>query len=76
VLFKKDLGEIFIYVKNTYGNNFIELYKGNPYNERNNVCKICGKPAKKKFCGRGCSGIAANLRNHPAKINLQLVDSQ
>lgn len=56
VLFKKDLKEIFEYVKNTYGNNFIELYEGNPYNEKKNKCIICGNPAKNKFCSRKCTG--------------------
>jgi len=58
VLFKKDLKEIFKYVIKIYGINFIELYEGNPYNKRNKLCEICGKPAKNKFCSRKCSGIS------------------
>lgn len=64
VLFKKELREIFEYVKNTYGNNFIELYEGNPYDERKNKCIICGKPAKKQCCSRKCSGRAVKLLNY------------
>lgn len=60
VLFKKNLKEIFTYVKNTYGNNFIELYEGNPYDEKNNTCSICGKPAKNMYCSRECSGRATH----------------
>jgi hypothetical protein len=67
VLFKKDLGEIFKYVKETYGSDFVKLYEGNPYNEKKNICKVCGKPAKNDYCSRECSGRAANLRNFSGK---------
>lgn len=69
VLFKKDLGEIFKYVKEKYGNDFIKLYEGNPYNEKKNICKICGEPAKNVYCSKKCSGIAANIRNYPNKTS-------
>ena len=60
VLLKKDLGDIFAYVRGTYGNNFIELYEGNPYKQNKNKCPICGKPAKYIYCSRKCSGIAVS----------------
>lgn len=60
VLFKKDLKKVFKYVIKNYGKDFIKLYEGNPYNEKNNVCLICGKPAKNMYCSQECSGRAAN----------------
>ena len=56
------MDRITIYIPNT-----ITILKGNPYSEKKNVCEICGKPAKNKYCSRNCSGIAANLRNHPVQ---------
>lgn len=58
VLFKKDLKEIFSYVKNKYGNDFIKLYENNPHRIRINKCGICGNPAKNKYCSQKCSGLA------------------
>ena len=56
ILFKKDLIDIFEYVISKYGNNFIQLYEGNPYNDKKNKCKHCGKPAKNQYCSRSCCG--------------------
>lgn len=58
ILFKKDLKEILKYVIEKYGGDFIKLYEENPHNIRKNSCEICGKPAKKTYCSRKCSGIA------------------
>lgn len=57
VLYKKDLKEIFEYVINKYGKNFIELYEGNPHKLRLNKCLVCNKPAAKQYCSQKCSGI-------------------
>ncbi|MCK9446459.1 hypothetical protein M0Q50_06215 [bacterium] len=57
VMLKIDLIEMFDYVKSKYGNNFIELYEGNPHKIKNNICLICGNPAKNIYCSRKCSGI-------------------
>jgi len=56
IIDKKDIKPILFYVKNKYGNNFIELYEGNPYNIKNNKCLCCGQPAKFQYCSRVCSG--------------------
>ena len=64
VLYKKDLHREFKYVTKKYGPNFIELYEGNPHNQKNNKCLICNKPARRHYCSRECSGKAAFLRNH------------
>lgn len=56
VLWKSDMEDIIDYVKQTYGKDFIKLYEGNPYNQRNNKCKVCNKPAKKVYCSRSCAG--------------------
>lgn len=61
IMLKNDLVKIFDYVKSKYGNNFIELYDGNPHKIKNNICKICGEPAKNIYCSRKCSGI--DLKN-------------
>ena len=58
VLDKKNIKPILQYVKNKYGNNFIELYENNPHKIKNNCCKVCGKPAKFNYCSRVCSGKA------------------
>jgi len=68
VLFEKDMSPFLEYVKLKYGNDFIKLYEGNPYNEKKNKCVICGEPAKNIYCSRKCSGknvgiFTKNLRN-------------
>jgi hypothetical protein len=62
IMLKEDLIEIFDYVKNKYGNNFIELYEGNPHKIKKNICLICGEPAKNLYCSRKCSGIGVSTR--------------
>jgi hypothetical protein len=57
IMLKDDMKDIFNYVNEKYGNNFIELYEGNPYKSKKNKCIICGEPAKNKYCSRKCSGI-------------------
>jgi hypothetical protein len=68
-LYKKDLTDIFNYVINKYGRNFIELYEGNPHKLRKNKCGICGKPSKKKYCSRICSGKAVIESGSDKKLN-------
>lgn len=58
IQFKEDLKDIFDYVIDKHGKNFIELYEGNPHKQKNNICLICSKPAKNLYCSRKCSGIA------------------
>lgn len=58
VLFKKDLKYVFDYIISKYGDNFIELYEGNPHKEKKNICPICKNPAKNIYCSRKCAGIA------------------
>lgn len=60
ILFKTDLTNIFEYVTKKYGTNFIELYEGNPHNEKNNSCEICKEPCKNKYCSRQCTGIGVS----------------
>ena len=57
IIDKKGIQQYIDYVVEKYGKNFIELYEGNPYNEKLNSCLICGKPAKNLYCSRKCSGI-------------------
>jgi hypothetical protein len=56
ILYKNEMKEILGYVIKKYGNNFIELYEGNPHKIKKNSCIICGEPAKNKYCSRSCSG--------------------
>lgn len=56
VLYKSDLLEIFKYVINKYGKNYIELYQDNPYNLKNNKCLNCGIPVKNMYCSWYCVG--------------------
>ena len=58
VLFEDDLKEVFKYVKEKYGSDYIKLYEGNPWIQLTNNCKKCNKPCKKKsiFCSKECSG--------------------
>jgi len=62
ILYEKDLEKILFYVKNKYGNDFIDLYDGNPHNKLTNNCKVCGKPCKSKniYCSRECAGRGNN----------------
>lgn len=57
ILFKNDLKNMFEYVITKYGKNFIELYEGNPYNEKKNKCVICESLCKGVCCSRKCSGL-------------------
>lgn len=66
VVFKEDMTAILNYVTNNYGTDFIQLYEGNPHNERNNSCIICGKPAKNKCCSRICAGKYVKLNRKEA----------
>ena len=56
ILFKEDLKGVFDYVKSKYGNDFIKLYEGSPYNQKLNKCIICGSSAKYKCCSKKCVG--------------------
>lgn len=57
ILFEEELKEIFKYVKEKYGNNFIELYEGNPHDYKTKKCFGCDELtyATNKFCSSGCS---------------------
>lgn len=55
ILFEENLKEIFQYVEEKYGKDYIKLYQGNPYNEKKNKCLICNKECKKFFCSPKCS---------------------
>jgi len=63
VLYENDLQDVFEYVRAKYGNNFIELYEGNPYNLRTNKCKVCGEPAFNIYCSRKCSMEGNRIKN-------------
>jgi hypothetical protein len=52
---KAEMEHIFDYVKDKYGNDFIELYEGNPHNMKKNSCGVCGNPCKIKYCSKSCS---------------------
>lgn len=56
VVDKTEIKPILQYVRNKYGENFIELYEGNPHKIKNNKCLCCGEPAKFQYCSRICSG--------------------
>lgn len=56
LLTKNELRPILQYAKERYG-NYIELFEGNPHNNKKNLCKICGEPCKRILCSRKCSGI-------------------
>lgn len=56
ILDKEKMKPILNFVKEKYGKSFISLYEGNPHNNKNNKCLICGKSAKNKYCSRICSG--------------------
>jgi len=58
IIFRDNIKFILDYVVGKYGNKFIDLYEGNPHNEKKSSCGICGNPAKYKFCSRVCSGKA------------------
>jgi hypothetical protein len=56
IIDKSKILPILIWVKQTYGNDFLKLYEGNPHEQKINKCQICGNPATNKFCSRKCSG--------------------
>ncbi len=64
VLYKQDMKEIISYVISKYGNNFIELYEGNPYKIKNKKCLYCNKSVVNKYCNQSCQG------KHIGKLNL------
>ena len=64
ILYEKDIQEQFIYCKQMYGHQFIELYEGNPHNTKLNKCVICGKPSRNKCCSRSCAGLLAGKHNN------------
>lgn len=55
VLWHEEMKSILTYVKEVYGANFIELYEGNPHNQKHNLCLICKNPCKLLLCSRKCS---------------------
>lgn len=58
IIGKEEIKSYIKYVVDKYGSDFIRLYEGNPHNEKKNVCLICGKPCKNKYCSRSCGGKA------------------
>jgi hypothetical protein len=60
VLDKKDIQPYLKYVIEKHGNNFIELYEGNPHKIKNNKCIICGKDCLNMYCSRLCSGVGVS----------------
>lgn len=56
VIDKEGIKKYLDYVIQKYGTNFIELYEGNPHNQKLNKCAICGKPCKNICCSRICIG--------------------
>lgn len=60
VWYKKDMVPILEYVTKVYGNNYIELYEGNPHKQKLNECLVCGEPAINVYCSRSCSGVGNN----------------
>ena len=60
MVWKNDIKPYVEYVENKYGKNFIELYEGNPHNNKKNKCKLCGMPSKNIYCSRRCSGRAVS----------------
>ena len=65
ILYKDDLKQVFEYVENKYGKDFIKLYEGNPYKQLTKNCKQCGVPIRedKVFCSRSCCGKYMNWGN-------------
>lgn len=62
VLLRTQMQPIINWVRDRYGSDYIRLYEGNPYDVRKNKCKICGKPAKRIFCSRQCTGKAMAMK--------------
>lgn len=60
---KDEMEHIFDYVKDKYGNNFIELYEGNPHNAKRNSCGVCGNPCKIKYCSQSCAMKGNHYKN-------------
>ena len=60
VLREEELQPIFKYVISTYGKDYYELYEGNPYKQKNNICKECKNPCKRIYCSRRCSVLGNN----------------
>jgi len=54
---------IFDYVKDRYGNNFLELYEGNPHDMKKNSCGVCGNPCKIKYCSKSCAMKGNHYKN-------------
>jgi hypothetical protein len=67
ILFKKDLKNVFEYVINKYGANYINLYDINYKNRKINKCKICGNACKYVCCSRICAGKLVS-KNSPVRL--------
>lgn len=65
ILHKNEIKPFIEYVKQKYGNDFIELYDQNPHKQKKNKCLICGSPAKFIYCSRKCSGVAVSKKQKP-----------
>jgi hypothetical protein len=63
ILQKKNMKEIFTYVEEKYGKDYINLYDGNPHNKLTGNCQFCGKECKSKstYCSRSCAMKANRL---------------
>ena len=64
IITSKEIKPYLEYVEHKYGNDFIKLYEGNPYNKKNNTCKICGAPCKNIYCSRKCSMIGCKIKKN------------
>lgn len=66
IIGKEEIKPYIKYVTEKYGTDFIRLYEGNPHHNKKNICIMCGKPCRNKYCSRHCSGKAARKRNFTA----------
>lgn len=73
VLYKDDLEEIFKYVKNKYGDDYIKLYEDITYNNCIGCKKILNRRNKKNIC---MSCIINNKKNKGEKIYKKRVDKK
>jgi hypothetical protein len=62
ILRRKEMYDILKYTKTKYGQDYIRLYEGNPYNDKNKNCEVCGTFCKNIYCSRECAGIGVNKK--------------
>lgn len=72
VLYKQQIKPYLDYTIKKYGNDFIRLYQGNPYNKKLNACAICGAPCINICCSKSCGGKYSrriNVISNPKGVN-------